>query len=582
MAPSYRRVLKALLFASVIAVFVPALRLGLCASDDYCYVRSCDFVTAGLTFHGLFRAFADLSQSIWMPLTWLSYMLDYSIGWGEWGMHLMNVLLHAVNALLLFALLRRVACTLGKGLFAELVAFVAAVIWAVHPLRVESVVWIASRKDELSTLFLLLAVLVWIGGSETRRTLFALSLVAVGAMAKPSVMVFPVFALALDWLVVGNVKRREAYVAAIALTAVIAWEASVGQGVEAMEYGRQIPLGYRLLNSVAALTIYIGNFLWPDPLAVQCMIRYPDRPAFSAVGSFVLTCMLLGILVLAVRRVLEMSRTRDWKMLCAGTQRMNTVLAGCLVLLGSFVPFLGIVGFGFHAFADRFTLLPSMGLSILILSLSVRGGCRWLRGITFFILVATIPFLVLRTVDQVGYWKDDGTLFEHTIAVDGDRNVAAHRTCGIYYWEVKHDMEKVYVHLKKAYECAPNDYIRDQMGSCLHFLVEAMYETGRPKEAEDMYFEMRKWDYRQFRGLRHSMEFKSAEAMYLAHNGRTKEAMDILDELEHSDPDFYITRNLAYYLAKADGKANLADRLRRECRTTSGDAYCRNRWAIVK
>ena len=70
--------------------------------------------------------------------------------------------------------------------------------------------------------------------------------------------------------------------------------------------------------------------------------------------------------------------------------------------------------------------------------------------------------------------------------------------------------------------------------------------------------------------------------MYLAHNGRTKEAMDILDELEHSDPDFYITRNLAYYLAKADGKADLADRLRRECRTTSGDAYCRNRWAIVK
>lgn len=505
------------MFVVTAAVFAAARSFGLCEVDDLLYINAVE---------GPVRAFSDVTQSIWMPLTYLTYMLDLALGWGYGGMHVQSILWHAASAVMLYLLLRKL---FGNGT----VAVLAALVWSLHPLRVESVVWIASRKDVVSAFFLISALYAWVRGGRN-GLVAAFALVVVGAMAKPSVMVFAPFAFGIDWFVTGERKDRNVYVGAFALAGLIAVEASwaQGQGADATAIPSLIPLWFKLLNALASVTVYLGNFIWPDGLGIQFMIRYPDLPRFSIPGAAVLLAVSGWFASVFLRRF-RVGRTE------------GAAFAGVAFFFVALVPFLGVAGFGYHAFADRFTILPALGISLALAALMARFP---LHGATAAVCCAAVAALGWRCADQTAYWSDNVKLLEHTLEVDRDRNVGIHRALGILHWKDDHDMAKVREHLKKALEYSWCDKIRDQIGYSCHFLVEADYDLGLKDEAEETYYWMRKWNHRVV-GNRLMPEFTMAETLYELNTGRPADeesAARTISELVLLAPDDYITLNLRY------------------------------------
>ena len=553
---------------ATLSAFFACTGYGLCHCDDACYLLYRPEIASGLTLRGFCFVFGYVEQCIWMPLTFLTYMIERTLGLDWGGMHLVGLLWHAADAVLLYCLLVRL---FGN----RLVAVLAALIWSVHPLRVESVVWLASRKDVISTFFLLLALLAWVRGT-VRALVLSQALVVLGAMAKPSVMLFPVFALAIDFLVTGRRKSAGAYAGSVALAVLIAVEANLLQRAGgAGTLSDLIPAGYRLLNALAALTVYLGNLLWPRKLAMQCMIRYPDAPCFSVLGGVVLAAAIGFVAYIVVPRFLRYRRDGDWEHLVCGGATANAVLAGILVFFVGMGPFLGIAGFGIHAFADRFTLLPSLGISLALAAIAVR-----VPRCAVPLLGVAVVALGFRCADQVGYWRDTETLLRHTLEVDREKNVDAQRALGVYYWDECHDMESCYRHLSQAMEGCWCDQVRDMVGVSCHFLIEAAYATGRKESAEDWYFWMRKWDWRQGGGAP-TPEFQMAEVLWNLHSNAQNglaEAERVLREMRENEPDSYLTRNAAYVIACRKGSAEERRMALEACPCPSG-VQCSNAWA---
>ena len=549
--------------------FAAACSFGLGFCDDTLYISEEPMVTGGLSLDALRFAFSDVSQAIWMPLAYLSYMLDFSVGWGYGGMHAHSILWHVADAVLLYVILLRL---FGS----RLAAVLGALVWSVHPLRVESVVWLASRKDVVSTFFFLLALYAWIRAGRHGYGWICLSLamVAAGAMAKPSVMVFPVFALAIDYGITGVRKEKQTYWAAIGLAAVIAAEAQIFQvNGHATGYSALIPLWYRLLNALAALTVYLGNFICPDKLAPQCMIRFPNMPRFSAIGSVALAATLLWGVKVVVPRCREYWRSHDPESLFCGGRVENAALAGAAIFFASLVPFLGISGFGFQAFADRFTLLPTIGFSLVLASiLSSRTRLKWAAVAAVSVFAVAI---FLRTRDQTSLWSDNISLMEHTLEVDRDNNVDIHRGLAVQHWKGDHDMEKVYRHMRKCWDYCWCDQVRDGMGISVCLLVEACYDTGRHEEGEEFYQWLKGWTWR--RNKARTAEFLMAQAMFDL-NLKTPLAVEYaektLDEIKALAPGSYIAHDIAYRIALRKGDRAAIKAALEECAGEPIDASC--------
>ena len=287
------------ILVALIAVlpFVGAWQFSAIGIDDPHYYLLEPNVTNGLSFAGLKWAFTDLSNAIWMPLTWLVYQADYSlrnlivsvvdVGDGfslAYSIaHLQSVLLHGLNAALLFGLLRLIG-----GRRASLLPAVAALLWAVHPLRVESVVWIASLKDVLSLTFLLVALLFWVRSRQGGgRRDFVLSHVffVLACCAKPSAITFPGMVFLLDALL-GRMlplslawRRYGDYLPSLVLAVPLAVLAQIAQTVGgATSYLADVPLWYRLLNALVSIGVYARNLVWPSQLAPQCALQWPQPP----------------------------------------------------------------------------------------------------------------------------------------------------------------------------------------------------------------------------------------------------------------------------------------------------------------
>ena len=564
-----RQVNYAIVAAVTAAAFAAACGFGLGFCDDTLYISEEPMVTGGLSLDALKFAFRDVSQAIWMPLVYLSYMFDFSVGWGYGGMHAHSILWHVADAVLLYVILLRL---FGS----RLAAVLSALVWSIHPLRVESVVWLASRKDVISTFFFLLALYAWIrAGRHGYGWLFlSFALIAIGAMAKPSVMVFPVFALAIDYGITGMRKEKQTYWFAMGLAAVIAVEAQIFQtNGHATGYSALIPLWYRLLNAIAALTVYLGNFIWPDKLAPQCMIRFPDMPRFSAIGTVALAAAVLWCIKVGVLRCREYMRTHEPESLFRGERVENAALAGMAIFFGSLVPFLGVSGFGFQAFADRFTLLPSIGLSLILASiLSSRMRLKWVAVATVSVFAVAI---FLRTRDQTSLWSDNVRLMEHTLEVDRDNNIDIHRGLAVQHWKGDHDMEKVYRHMRKCWDYCWCDQVRDGMGISVCLLVEACYDTGRHEEGEKFYLWLKEWTWR--RNNARTAEFLMAQAMFDL-NLKTPLAVayaeKTLEEIKALAPDSYIAHDIAYRIALRKGDWAAIKAALEECAGEPVDASC--------
>jgi tetratricopeptide (TPR) repeat protein len=401
------------LVALNVFVYAPVRHFDFVNWDDDTYVRQNAVVLAGLTWRGLIWAFTTGHDPYWHPLTWISHMVDVQIfGTHAGGHHVTNVLLSIANTLLLFTLLRRLTRAIWPS------AFVAA-LFAVHPLRVESVAWIAERKDLLSAFFLLLTIGAYARYVDRpgRARFAAVSVMfALGLMAKPMLVTVPFALLLLDYWPLERPARLWTLIVEKIPLLVLALIVSVltllvQQHADAVADFTVLPLSTRLGHALVAYVAYIGKMLWPFGLAA--FYPYPRAtPAWWLVGGA--AALLVAVSVAAAR-----------------ARAHRYLLFGWAWYLVTLVPVIGLVQSGDQSMADRFTYIPLVGLFVI----AAWGGRDLLgRGpagrVSLSIGALTIVVVCAGAARvQVGYWKDGATLWTRALEVTPD-NHRAHGSLG--------------------------------------------------------------------------------------------------------------------------------------------------------
>jgi protein O-mannosyl-transferase len=440
-----------LLVLTTLAVFLPVVWHGFVIYDDTGYVTENAHVQSGLTWGGIVWAFTTGHTGNWHPLTWLSHMLDCQVyGLQPAGHHLTNLLFHAANTVLLFLWLRSLTGAFWRS------AFVAA-LFALHPLRVESVAWVAERKDVLSSFFGLLSL--WAYTAYARKSVvhpsrftfhvsrfYVLSLVcfALGLMSKPMLVTWPFVLLLLDYWPLKRMENEECrmqnagagtthhaprtthhvprsaprasrFTFHVSLLAekvpflLLATASSIGtflaqRNGDAM--ATAMPAGERVANAVVSYARYIGKMLWPKHLSV--LYPHPGQwPAGSVVAA--------GALVLAATVVvIFQARKRPY------------LAVGWLWFCGVLVPVIGLVQVGIQSMADRYTYLPSVGLFIILAWGGGEVAANWPKGRLALAAAATAALIAcaLITQSQLGHWQNTESLFRHTILVTKNNFVA--------------------------------------------------------------------------------------------------------------------------------------------------------------
>jgi Flp pilus assembly protein TadD len=417
--------IAAVLFAGTFLLYARSLGYPLVNFDDAYYLLDHDHVRTGLTAGNVWWALTTGYFCNWHPVTWLSYQLDATVFGGPdrvdsapvAGFRLTNLVLHAANAALLFWLLRDMTGATWR-------AAAVAALWAWHPLRVESVVWVSERKDVLSTLFLLLAVAAYVRyarGPTAGRYLLVAALLAAGLMAKSMLVTLPCGLLLLDYWPLGRAtgpgrvgagRLVAEKVPLLALAAVAAGVAVYTQGVSgAVAQFEHLPLPNRLANAAISYAAYLYQTAWPAQLG----LFYPG-----------VVWGLSGPVVAAAAGLLAVTAG------CVAWGRSFPYLpVGWLWFLGTMVPVIGLIQVGAQARADRYTYVPSIGLLVMAVwgaaDLFARARPRVPAGVAAAVLAACI---VLTWV-QVGRWADDVTLWTHTLNVTRKPNVVARIQLGI-------------------------------------------------------------------------------------------------------------------------------------------------------
>jgi tetratricopeptide (TPR) repeat protein len=511
------------LIAAIVIVYAPVRHYDFVQLDDPKYVSENLNVSHGLTFPGFLWAFTARHGSYWIPLTWLSYMVDVQIaGMNAGALHVTNVLLHIANSLLLFWLLWRMTGGLGRS------AFVAA-LFAVHPLHVESVAWITERKDVLSTLFWLLAL--WAYVSYVRRPalgryVMVLVWFALGLMAKPMLVTLPFAFLLLDVWPLGRVgfgtqaagrskgssaDQRKVWLylvreklPMIALAAAFSVVTFAAQG-EALSGLDVFPFFLRVENALVSYVTYLGKTIWP----VHLVVLYPfpkSIPAWSAAGAAV---------VLAIASVLA----------ALGAKRYPYVAVGWLWYLGTLVPVIGLVQAGLQSMADRFTYVPLIGIFIIVAwgAWDLLGRLPYRRIALPAAGVAVVACAVVAR-GQVRYWKDNVTLWTHetelTLNLDAFQ---AHLSLGTVLRE-QGRLDEAAEHFSEAMRIKPDSAaLQHEMGLLLA-------KQGKFDEAIGPFQE----------AVRLKPDFPEAQrdlGLALSHQGRAGEATDHLSIAVHLKPD---------------------------------------------
>jgi len=409
----------ALLVIGVLAIYWQTFHFGYVYFDDDRYVYDNPLIRAGLSVKSVAWAFTTFYFANWHPLTWLSYLADFQLfGLNAGVQHAINVAWHTASAVVLFLVLVRMTKQPWRC------ALVAA-IFAVHPLHVESVAWIAERKDVLSTFFQMLTLGLYAWYAEDRRpSRYAAVALAYGLslLAKPMAVTLPFVLLLLDlWpLHRLNLARIAHNLAALVREKLPLFAMSAGSSV--VTYLAQqrsgaiisitaFPFAERLENALISYLRYIEKSLWPIHLA----ILYPfEAPAASGVMAAIV--VLAAITAFAIRAV----QTRPY------------VLVGWLWYLGTLVPVIGLVQVGVQSIADRYTYVPLVGLSVVgvwaIGDLTAKQPT--LRTAVGTIAVIGCVALAAASYRQAGYWESSETLFRHTLAITHG-NAATENNLGV-------------------------------------------------------------------------------------------------------------------------------------------------------
>ncbi len=401
--------LTALLLAFItLLVFLPVGRFSFVNFDDNEYIMDNPFVKHGLTLAGIQWAFTTFHASNWHPLTWLSLMADGTLfGLNPGAYHIVNVFFHAANTALLFVLLWRLTQRLWPS------ALVAA-LFAWHPLHVESVAWIAERKDVLSTFFALLALLSYAKFlRENSRYGYWLALVffILGLLAKPMLVTLPFVMLLLDFWPAQRLKGSTIQQLLVEktpfflLTAALCVVTVIAQRHVVVPLAN-ISLAHRLENAPVAVVSYIGKLFWPVDLCV--FYPMPEKIPALQICSALIALLLTSFVA--------------WRW----RQSRPYFLMGWLWFLGTLVPVIGVVQVGGQAMADRYTYIPSIGFFIAVVflgnELSERMQTPKIIRFAFAGLICCACILV--TENQLQFWRNSETLFRRAAVVTPDNDIA--------------------------------------------------------------------------------------------------------------------------------------------------------------
>lgn len=445
-----------------------ALGHGFVHFDDDLYVYRNPEVLGGLTVDGVRWAFGlGGGATYFHPLTWLSLMANVSLlGAGPWGFHLVNLLLHAAGAILLFLLLRQVTGRPGPAL-------AAALIWAVHPLTVEGVAWVTERKAVLSTALGLGALLAWCGAPAPRgagRRALAAALLGLGILAKPALVTLPALALLLDaWPAAAPdgappppprprwPRLREAWPLLLVAAALLV-PALRSSALIPAESSAARPLALRAAHAVASVPTYLAAAAWPAGLAAYH--PYPDE---VGAGAFALG---LAALALGTGAALRLRR------------RAPALLAGWGWFLLALAPYLGLVQNGlWPGWAERFAHLPLQGLCLAAafgaadLLARLRAPPAAGLALAGLALLALVP----ATRHQVEAWRDSVTLFERAVAAEPGAPTL-HMNLGVALLDAGRTEEAV-APLREAVRLAP------RFPNAHAALGVALQRAGRTQEA---------------------------------------------------------------------------------------------------
>ena len=432
--------------------------------DDSSYILQNQHVQKGLTSESISWAFGFTDLVYWMPLTWLSHMLDCQIYGLIPGMHhRTSLIFHIVNSILLFFVLQKMTGALWKS------AFVAA-LFALHPINVESVAWVAERKNLLSTFFWMLTMLAYVyytSHPNLYRYFLTFLLLMLGLMAKPMLVTLPFVLLLLDYWPLGRFRQQSTFnlifekIPFFALSAVSAYISSIS----VQRYGivvsmELVPMKLRLANALVSYVQYIEKMIWPKNLAI--FYPFPDTlPIWQVFGA--------GLFLVSIS-FLVLLNFRKKPYLCIGW----------LWFLGTLIPVIGLKQAGlWPAMADRWAYVPLIGIFLIISWGIPELVSKWRHKKIGLALAATVLLLILMTVTwlQVRCWTNSVSLF------------------------------------KNAFEVTANSYI-------VHFkLGEALTETDKTEEAISHYREV----LRLKPGYAHAHHNLG---VILEDQGRTNEAMN--------------------------------------------------------
>jgi Flp pilus assembly protein TadD len=505
---------------SILLVYAQVAHFSFINFDDGAYVSENPFVQKGLTPDSIRWAFSSVYSANWHPVTWLSHMTDVELfGMNAGRHHLVNVFFHIVNSILLFVFLKRTTRSTVKSVL-------VAALFALHPLHVESVAWVAERKDVLSTSFGLMALLAYaryVDRPSVRRYVGVAILLALGLMSKPMLVTFPFLLLLLDiWPLCrfqGDVdgggfrswtgkKGRELLrekvplLILVALSSVVTVVAqSAGGAVAPVD---KLTMGARIANGIVAYCWYIVKTLVPAGLAV--FYPYPDTiPAWQPVSA----ALCIGALTWAAFRL---------------RRNFPYVFTGWFWFLGSLAPVIGLVQVGAQAMADRYTYIPLTGLFIL----AVWGAGDIASRLRFpkiavagaIALVGIYGFMSWR---QLTHWKNSIALFEHDLAVAEPNVVACNNLGDALFHEGRAEAALPYYRQALAIEpLSPEPYVN--MGNALMAL-------NRDGEAIDMFT-------RALAIAPDSREARNNLGLVLERNNRREEAIEQYRKVLEKNPDF--------------------------------------------
>lgn len=535
--------LGVLLALVTLLVYLPVRHHGFVAFDDPEYVTENPMVQKGLTWEGVKWAFTTGAVSYWHPFTWLSHMLDVQwFGDKASGAHLMNVLFHVANTLLLFAVLRRLTGALWRS------AFVAA-LFALHPLHVESVAWIAERKDVLSSFFFLLAVWSYakwaslessherervVGEPSTRsrsRLLLtyggALLFFACGLMSKPMVVTLPCALLLLDYCPLGRWKvgtTRRLFLEKVpffllsATSCVVTFAAQKQNDV--VQSLERLSLTERVQNAFVSYADYLTKTFWPVDLAF--FYPHPESWALARVAGAVILIVALTVAAVWLGR------------------RFPFAVVGWFLFLGMLVPTIGIIQVGDQSMADRYTYLPLIGVFIVLGwgAAEVRERWRIPRAVIGIAAVVALVACAVRTTAQLQHWRDSESLFRHALAVT-TKNYIAHTNLGNVL-VAQGKIDEAIGHYEQAGK------IRPDHAESFNNLGTALLRQRRVDEAIRCFEQALKINPTLV-VARHAL------CSVLLANGRAKEAIPHLEKILEAEPaNASARRDLGFALLQAD------------------------------